>query len=201
MWGRTGKRRIEPFQLFAAFGNAFYDQNLKMPTLLYPPVPPEPDGNINHSKPTPKKPTAVAMATPAKPDTKGASDLADQQRKLGMALSWDLVERFVDAYRSGDIHKLASLFSPEAIDNGKKFKELIPRYEYQFKTFQVQYYKVLDPHITPLPDNQYLVKGTYQMALTVKGGEEAQRLSGPIWWKICTTPQGLRICEVTSSVK
>ena len=153
---------------------------------------------------TPDHPVQLASATsPEEKPTKASKGmtLAEEQRKLGTAFAWDLVERFADSYRRGDLNELVSLFSPDAVDNGERFKKLIPRYRYQFDTFEVRYYKVLKPQITPLGDNQYLVKGHYQMELGVKGGQGGQRFSGPISWKICSTTMGLRICEVTSSMK
>ncbi len=167
---------------------------------------PQQDGSFSAKGVVPEPLTKKVVYS--KPDTNALDaknskerSFANAQQKLGMALAWDLVERFVDSYRSGDIDTLVSIFSSDAVDNGNKFRDLIPQYRYQFKTFDVQYYKVTDPKIVPLQENQYLVKGRYKMALGIKGGAVVQHLKGPISWKICSTPKGLKICELTSSVE
>jgi len=92
-----------------------------------------------------------------------------------------IVERFVEAYCKGDVLAFFSLFSRDAMEQGKPIKTYLPRYRYFFRTFQVVSYRIMEKRV----ENQkggVEVKGRYLLGLVPRSGGTLHWVRGRVSW-------------------
>lgn len=87
-------------------------------------------------------------------DIKGIKQKADQilvpeakaieksQRQPDRDSLYVFVSEYVSAYKNGDISKLESLFSPNAVENGVSIKQVLSSYRSNFKTTEILAYDI-----------------------------------------------------------
>ena len=118
----------------------------------------------------------VKEGSTRKPETEGGME---PSRASSPPLQ--IVERFVEAYRKGDVLSFFSLFSRDAMEQGKPIKTYLPRYRYFFRTFQVVSYRIMGKKV----ENQkggVEVKGRYLLGLVPRSGGTLHWVRGRISW-------------------
>ena len=136
------------------------------------------------SRPLPQPQPRLRSAPPSAP----ASQVARVEQKTTPSADSivpsqpiQVVGRFIEAYREGDLSLLLSLFSRNAMENGEPLARYIPRYRLFFKSFKVVEYRLLDRDVRTLGE-EVEVKGSYLLSLVSRSGGNLHWVKGSVAW-------------------